>query len=51
LPETEEDWLQKAAEFEAKWQYPMAVGAIDGKHIRVQAFANSGSNFFCYKGF
>jgi hypothetical protein len=50
LPETEEEWLQKAAEFKEKWQYPLSVGAIDGKHIHVQAFAKTGSEFFSYKG-
>ena len=50
LPQTKEDWKQKAEEFCDQWQYPFALGALDGKHIQVQSFNNSGSLFFNYKG-
>ncbi|XP_060859040.1 uncharacterized protein LOC132936341 [Metopolophium dirhodum] len=43
-------WAQIAAEFENKWQVPNCVGSIDGKHIIHQAFANSGSENYNYKG-
>lgn len=29
-------WRRKAAEFEAMWQFPMCIGAIDGKHVFCQ---------------
>ncbi|XP_050062979.1 uncharacterized protein LOC126552331 [Aphis gossypii] len=39
-------WLKIANEFEAKWQMPQCVGALDGKRI---AFARSGSVNFNHK--
>lgn len=49
VPTTQSEWLQLASEFESKWQFPHAVGAIDGKHVQVKAPPNSGSEFFNYK--
>ena len=43
LPQTNEGWREKALEFAEKWQYPFAVGAIDGKHVEVQAFKQTGN--------
>ena len=42
LPQDPAEWLQKASEFEQKWQYPYAVAALDGKHVEVQAFQDTG---------
>jgi hypothetical protein len=49
-PTSEEEWLSVAQGFSKKWNYPFAIGAIDGKHCVVQAFANTGSLFRNYKG-
>jgi hypothetical protein len=31
LPQSKEEWKMKAQEFKEQWQYPFALGALDGK--------------------
>lgn len=49
MPSTAEEWLQVAQNYEAQWNYPYCIGAIDGKHCIIQAPINSGSDYFNYK--
>lgn len=46
---TEEMWMNISKEYYELWQFPNCLGALDGKHIKIQAPANSGSLFFNYK--
>uniref|UniRef100_A0A3P9KWN5 DDE Tnp4 domain-containing protein n=1 Tax=Oryzias latipes TaxID=8090 RepID=A0A3P9KWN5_ORYLA len=47
---TEEMWRSTARRFHERWNFPNCLGAMDGKHIFIQAPANSGSLYFNYKG-
>lgn len=49
-PSTTEDWQSVANKFELKWNFPKCLGAIDGKHVVIQAPQNSGSYYYNYKG-
>lgn len=49
LPKTEDDWMKIANGFEQQWNFPHCVGALDGKHVLLQAPFNTESEFFNYK--
>jgi hypothetical protein len=36
-------------DFNQRWNSPNLIGAIDGKHVVIQAPGNSGSKYYCYK--
>ncbi|XP_071652211.1 uncharacterized protein [Temnothorax longispinosus] len=46
---TIEDWQNKSKRFYEEWNFLNCCGAIDGKHITIQAPNKSGSSYFNYK--
>ena len=51
MPRTEEEWKSVADKTFDCWQFPNAVGAMDGKHISLFHPKGSGSEYCNYKGF
>ena len=45
-PQSSKDWENISRGFENRWNFPHCVGALDGKHVVIQAPAKSGSLFF-----
>ena len=50
-PQTEAEWRQISDNWLNRWNFPHVIGAIDGKHIACKAPANTGSDYYNYKGF
>lgn len=46
---TSEEWLYIAKGYENRWNFPHCMGAMDGKHVTLQAPFKSGAEFFNYK--
>lgn len=50
LPQpTQEMWQQTERGFRERWFFPNCIGALDGKHVLIQAPPCSGSKYFNYK--
>ncbi|GFY13454.1 protein ALP1-like [Trichonephila clavipes] len=50
VPESGNEWKMVAEEFWAKWNFPLCLGAMDGKHIRIKPPSHSGATYRNYKG-
>ncbi|KAJ8913932.1 hypothetical protein NQ315_005730 [Exocentrus adspersus] len=49
VPSTVEEWTEISKHFEEYWNFPHCLGALDGKHILLQAPIQSGSTYYNYK--
>ena len=49
FPTTQQEWQSIADRFYERWQWPNCVGAIDGKHVRIEDHPGAGSLNFNYK--
>ena len=50
-PESTLDWKRISDQYEAICNFPHVIGAIDGKHIRIECSKNTGTLYYNYKGF
>lgn len=48
-PQSPQEWKNISEGFWNTWNFPHCLGALDGKHINIQAPPKSGSQFFNYK--
>lgn len=48
---SKEEWKNISKRFWEQWNVPNCLGAIDGKHIAIQAPSNAGSVWYNYKKF
>ena len=49
IPNSWGKWFEISRKFEQRWNYPHALGATDGKHVRIVKPDNGGSYFCNYK--
>nr|CAH7744377.1 unnamed protein product [Callosobruchus chinensis] len=49
-PTSETEWKKISDDYEKIWNFPHCLGAMDGKHVVIEAPIHSGSEFYNYKG-
>jgi hypothetical protein len=50
IPRSRQQWEEVARKFESMWDFPLCLGAMDGKHIVFRPPASAGSYYYNYKG-
>ena len=48
-PSSKQEWLEISKTFEARRNYPHALGAMDGKHVTIRRPSNAGSYYYNYR--
>lgn len=52
MPTPTKTTLEEAEKiFNQRWNFPNAIGCLDGKHIRIRCPSKTGSLYFNYKNF
>src|SRR5687767_8259380 len=51
MPSTPAEWESIARVNEQRWNFPLCLGSLDGKHVRLKKPKNEHSRFICYKQF
>ena len=49
VPQSIDEWKAIADGFQQRWNFPLCLGAIDGKHVVIKKPLLSGSTFYNYK--
>ena len=50
VPKSPNEWKIISKQFGDLWNFPMCLGAIDGKHVVIQPPPSAGSYYYNYKG-
>ena len=48
-PSSQQIWLEISKKFETRWNYPHALGPIDGKHVTIRKPSNAGCYYYNYR--
>ena len=48
-PSSEQEWFEISQKLQTRWNYPYALGAIDGEHVMIRKPSNAGSYYYNYK--
>ncbi|GBO07114.1 hypothetical protein AVEN_91452-1 [Araneus ventricosus] len=51
VPDCPEEWRKVANDFMGTWNFPICLGALDGKHITITPLPKSGTAYYNYKHF